>query len=315
MPSLDELRLMAKVARLYYIENHNQSTIARRLNLSQATISRLLKKSQENGIVRITVNPPAGVYSDLESALVALYHLDDVIIADGPDEASLLKNIGSAAAHYIETTIKKGEMIGISSWSETLLAMVDALHPLSKPIDAMVVQILGGIGNPSAEVYAARLTERLANLIQGSVVFLPAPGITTSLEAKEHLLQEPYVSHAVELFDNVTLALVGIGAIKPSNLLASSGNVFSQDELNQLKSLGAVGDICLRFFDADGNPVKTALDDRVIGIELNQLKRTTRTVGVAGGARKIAAIKGALKGGFINVLVTDHATAQALIQA
>ena len=116
------------------------------------------------------------------------------------------------------------------------------------------------------------------------------------------------------LFDRVSMALVGIGALEPSKLLASSGNVFSNEELEMLRSRGAVGDICVRFFDAQGKPVLMPLDDRVISMSLEQLKRVKRSVGVAGGKRKHEAIRGALLGGLINVLITDRFTAERLVQ-
>ena len=109
------------------------------------------------------------------------------------------------------------------------------------------------------------------------------------------------------------MALVGIGSVEPSDLLASSGNIFSPQELETLRQLGGVGDLCLRFFDADGKPVVSTLNDRVIGMELEQLRRVKRSVGIAGGRRKVAAIRGAVRGGYVNVLITDLSTAQALV--
>ena len=314
MSRIDELRLMAKVAKLYYKSDMSQSKIAAQLDLSQSTISRLLKKAVAAGIVRISVNSPVGVYADMETTIEDCFGLKEVIIVDSADRnADMLHSIGSAAAHYVETTIKKDEIIGISSWSETLLAMVDEMQPLTRAQNIKVVQILGGVGNPGAEVYAARLTERLARLVKGEAIFLPAPGVTGSAEAREMLLNEQYIAETVELFNKVSLALVGIGAIEPSKLLASSGNVFAHRELERLSEEGAVGDICLRFFDRDGEPVDTDLDQRVIGMSLTQMRQIKRTVGVAGGQRKREAILGAIRGKLINVLITDHDTAQWLI--
>ncbi|MBO0794098.1 MAG: RNA polymerase subunit sigma-70, partial [Ktedonobacteraceae bacterium] len=118
---------------------------------------------------------------------------------------------------------------------------------------------------------------------------------------------------AMCLFDQVTIALVGIGTVEPSGLLASSGNIFSPEELDMLRVAGAVGDICLRFFDASGTPVTTPLNDRVIGMKLDQLRQVKRAVGIAGGQQKISAIRGALQGRYINVLITDRFTAQRLL--
>ncbi|MCC6800487.1 MAG: sugar-binding transcriptional regulator, partial [Anaerolineae bacterium] len=157
------------------------------------------------------------------------------------------------------------------------------------------------------------LTGRLAKLVSGTGQFLTAPGIVGSLKARDILLDDPYIAASVALFDRITLALVGIGSVQPSELLASSGNIYSEDELNLLRRGGAVGDVCLRFFDADGCPVLTPLNERVIGIPLEKLQRVERTVGIAGGRRKHAAIRGAVMGRWINVLITDRFTAESLL--
>jgi DNA-binding transcriptional regulator LsrR (DeoR family) len=311
----EELRLTAKVAYLYYSLRHKQSDIAQQLDISQATVSRILKRAEEEGIVRITVNMPTGVYTQLESDLCARYGLKAAIIVHCDDESdeAIFHHIGSAAAYYVETTINRHEVVGLSSWSSALLAMVNAMHPLIRPTSATVVQILGGVGNPAAEIYASRITERFANLVQGKAIYLPAPGVASSSQMFDELVANPFVSKAMSLFDEITLALVGIGSVEPSKLLASSGNVFSADELVMLREHGAAGDICLRFFDREGRIISTPLNERVISMRLDQLKRVKRSVGVAGGPRKTEAIRGALKGGWINVLITDHLTAQRLL--
>ena len=302
---------------MYYQQDMRQSRIADRLHLSQATVSRLLRRAEREGIVRITVSVPMGVYAELEEALISQYGLQNAVVADcvnGDDDGEILRNIGAAAAYYLESTVEQGECIGISSWSATLLAMVDAMHPLPRPVGAQVVQILGGVGNPAAEVHANQLISRLAAMLHGEAKFLPAPGVVGSADAAQVLLSDQFVRETMALFDQVSMALVGIGSLEPSKLLASSGNVFSSEELEMLRSRGAVGDICVRFFDAQGKPVLMPLDDRVISMSLEQLKRVKRSVGVAGGKRKIEAIRGALLGGLINVLITDRLRAEVLTE-
>jgi DNA-binding transcriptional regulator LsrR (DeoR family) len=312
---IDELRAMTKIARMYHEQGMRQSAIAKRLNLSQATISRFLKRAQEEGIVRISVNMPQGIYAVLEEELIATYGLHDAIVVDSTSQGDeyVQRDIGSAAGYYVESTIGPNQVVGLSSWSETLLAMVDAMHQLSRPTDAQVIQILGGIGNPAVEVYATRLLERFAQLVRGTAIHLPAPGILGSSDSLQVFLDDPYVGEVMALFDKVDLALVGIGDVEPSKLLAQSGNKFSSDELEMLRAKGAVGDILLHFFDADGNPVDTALNDRVASMRLEQLRAAERSVGIAGGKRKYAAILGALHGGWLNVLITDRFTAERLV--
>jgi DNA-binding transcriptional regulator LsrR (DeoR family) len=311
----EELRLISKVAYLYYMQHQKQSDIAAQLDISQATVSRALKRAEKDDIVRITVNMPTGVYTQLESDLCARYGLKAAIVVHCDDESddAIFDHIGSAAAYYVETTLGTDEVVGLSSWSSSLLAMVNAMHPLAKASDAKVVQILGGVGNPSAKIYASRITEQFAALVQGEAFYLPAPGVASSIQMHDELMVNPFVHHAVELFDHITLALVGIGCVEPSRLLMSSGNVFTADELTMLHERGAVGDICLRFYDVNGDPVLTPLNDRVISMQLEQLRHARRSVGIAGGARKMNAIRGAINGHWINVLITDHMTALRLM--
>jgi DNA-binding transcriptional regulator LsrR (DeoR family) len=318
MARSDELRLVAKVARLYYERGLKQDAIAEMLDISQPTCSRLLKRALADKIVRISVTSPSGTCLELEEALEARHGLKEAIVVDAEeDEEEMLRGLGSAAAYYLETTLKPKDVVGISSWSATLLATVDAMRlPAGKPSPGRVrvVQILGGVGNPGAEAHATHLTQRLARLMGADAVFLPAPGVVGSREARKVLVEDPFVKQALAHLDQVTVAMVGIGAIKPSRLLASSGNVFEAGELAKLGQRGAVGDVCLRFFDAAGAPVVTELDGRVIGMELAQLRKAGRSVGVAGGRRKYAAILGALRGRWVNVLITDRRTAERLLK-
>lgn len=314
MARLDELRLMTKIARLYYEQGMRQSEIATRLTLSQASVSRFLKRAQDEGIVRISVNMPPGIYAELEETLMARFGLQNAIVVDsgGNDDELLQRNIGAAAAYYVETTIRQNQIVGLSSWSETLLAMVDAMHQLPRATNAQVIQILGGIGNPAAEAHATRLLERFARLVRGTAINLPAPGIMGTEESMSVFLNDPYVQRVQTLFADVDMALVGIGDVEPSKLLAQSGNQFSAAELETLREQGAVGDILLRFFDADGRPVNSPLNNRVASMTLEQLRLVERSVGIAGGQRKFDAILGALRGGWINILVTDQVTAENL---
>jgi DNA-binding transcriptional regulator LsrR (DeoR family) len=316
MARIDELRQMAKVATMYYSQGLTQQEITKKLHIHQSTVSRLLRRAQDTNIVRITVTLPSGIFSELEQKIETTFDLTEAVVVDSStDERTIARDLGGAAAFFLESTLNPGDIIGISSWSEALLAMVDSLHPGQCAANGKVVQILGGLGNPGAESHATRLTQRLAELTSASAVLLPAPGIVGSTEHRKVLLKDPYVQQATALFSRINVALVGIGALEPSKLLASSGNTFPPKELNLLKRQGAVGDICLRFFDEQGVPVSSAMNKRVIAIELADLRRARRVVGVAGGPRKHRAILAALRGRWVNVLITDKSTAEFLAGA
>ena len=311
MARSDELRMIARVARMYHLDEMRQSEIAERIRISQASVSRLLKRAREEGIVRVSVEAPTGTYPELEERLARRFGIAECVIAECIDEREdhILSRIGEAAARYLELILAPGDVIGISSWSESLLRMVDNLDPGKRAGAARVVQILGGMGNPTVQLHATALTTRLSKLVGGEPVLLMAQGVTGTPEARAALMTETYVAATLAEFERLTMALVGIGAVLPSKMLADSGNVFTADELDELRDQGAVGDVCLHFFDADGTPTQSPFDGRVLGITLAQLRHVPRVIGVAGGSRKVAAIVGALRGGLLDVLVTDQFTA------
>lgn len=314
MSRSDEMRLMAKVARMYYDRGIRQQEITARLDIHQSKVSRLLKRARESNIVRISVTTPAGVFPELEEALETRFGLQEAVVIDAEGgEARIVKDLGGAAAFYLETTLRPKMVVGISSWSRSLFALVETLHPSENGRGGKVVQILGGVGTASTQYQATVLAQRLASLIGSSPVLLQAPAVVGSAEARAILARDPAVEEAARLFKKLDIALVGIGSMEPSGLLASSGNFFAAHERVELQKKGAVGDICFQFIDKNGAPVQSPLMQRVIGIDLDTLKRTRRVVGIAGGADKVTAVLASLRGKWINVLITERKTAEHLI--
>lgn len=314
MGRINELRLIARVAQMYHSEGKRQAEIAEILRMSQATVSRMLKRAELEEIVRTTVIPPPGTFADYETALRERYGLTEAIVVDCSEDrdGAIMARIGEAAAHFLEVTMQSDEIIGVSSWSQTILRMVDNIHPFRSAKAKYVVQILGGMGESSVQTHATELIARLTKLTGAQSRLLLVQGVTSSREAKLVMLADPVVRGTMDLFSRLSLAIIGIGAVAPSELLARSGNVFSPQELAMLNEAGAVGEISFRFFDQAGKPVETPLNDRVIGISLEDLRKADRVMALAGGASKTAAIAGALRLGIINVLVTDKFTAARL---
>ena len=312
----DQIRLLTKVARMYHERGMRQPQIAQQLHISQPRVSRLLKRAVELGIVRTTVIAPRGVYAELEEQIEQAYGLTEVIVADTDDhadEAQVIRALGAAAAVYLETTLIGTERIGVSSWSSTILATVEAMHPRPTPVAEQVVQMIGGVGNVTAQTQATRITGRLAALTGAQAVYLQAPGLLASGDMRQMFISDPNIEPVLRACDDLTMALVGIGSIEPSPLLRESGNAVAESELPALRSAGAVGDVCIRFFDSDGRHIDSELDDRVLGIGVDTLRSIPRRVAVAGGARKSTAIRAALRGDWVNVLITDLQVARGLI--
>jgi DNA-binding transcriptional regulator LsrR (DeoR family) len=316
--SHDLLRLTTRVASMYYERGMGQTRIAEQLGLSQARVSRLLKQAEHLSIVRITVHVPEGVHAEIEGRLEAQYKLDEIIVVETPkaaltDDELMNQALSSTVAGYLELMLPNQQSVGVSSWSSTLLAAVNTMRPAGPGDTQRIVQVLGGVGFANAQRFATRLTERLAQLCKAEAIFMLAPGVVGTLAARGALLTDPSVRQALERFDELSALLMGIGAIPPSRMLRESGNVFSEQDLADLKAAGAVGDVCMRFYDAAGRHLPTAFDERVLGIGVEQIRRTRRRIGVAGGRRKFEAIRAALRGGWLSTLITDLDTAQRLL--
>jgi DNA-binding transcriptional regulator LsrR (DeoR family) len=312
----DQTRLMAKIALMYHERGARQTEIAQELHVSQSKVSRLLARAAEVGIVRTTVTVPAGVHTDLEDALERRYGLKEAVVVDvSGAESEVTPALGSGLATYLEATLTGSEVVGISSWSATLLAAAAAMRRSVSPVVDQVIQIVGGVGESRVQVQASRLISLFADATGAEPVFMPAPGVLGSASARRVLVEDPAVAAVMDSWSGLTTALVGIGSLQPSPLLRESGNSVAERDQDELRAAGAVGDICLRYFDAEGAVVGSQFDDRVVGIAPDQFQAIPRRVGVAGGERKHDAILGALRGGWLNVLVTDVDTAARLAEA
>ncbi|HBI10955.1 sugar-binding transcriptional regulator [Franconibacter pulveris] len=316
MSKQDEQRLLVKIATLYYMEGKKQSDIASLLHLSQSFVSRALTRCQKEGLVKITVVQPGNIFVSLEKALEQQYGIRQAIVVDvgdNPNSAQIKHAIGSAAAHYVETRLRPEDIVGISSWSSTIRCMVDEMHPQNIRARG-VIQLLGGVG-PNGNVQATILTQQLAAHLDCPAWLLPSQSIERSVEEKKRLLESPEVADAVSRFAQVDVAIVGIGDLEPSQLLKNSGNYYDEEMLKLLAKRGAVGDICLHYYDAQGKPVLSREEDPVIGMELQQIRDCKHVIALAGGEEKRNAIHGALAGNYIDVLITDYPTARSLVKS
>ena len=314
LSSVEHLRLVTKIAVLYHEEGVGQAEIAVRLNLSQARVSRYLKQAQSEGIVRTTIVQPFGIYVGLEKALEEKYKLQEVVVVENIEGTFINTALGNAAANYLETTLSANEIIGISSWSSTLLSTVEAMRSRPRKVVKEVIQLIGGVGSPEAQIMASRLVSHLAELTSAAPHYMGAPGLASSKEVKKAFLSDPAIAETAEAWKRVTTLLVGIGTFPASPLVAASGNAIDKDTQNQLAKDGAVGEICFRFFDHEGKAMHPDIEERMISIDAKSMKAVPRRIGVAGSLQKLKAIRGAITGGWVNVLITDSDVARQLLE-
>jgi DNA-binding transcriptional regulator LsrR (DeoR family) len=308
----DPKKLLYKLAKAYYEDGLTQSQIGKRFGLSRIKVSRLLNQARDEKLVQITIVPPGDTNADLERALEAKYGLDEAVIVSPSsyDKAVIATELGPAAAGCLMRCLQGNEVVSLS-WGTTLLSVIDAL-PAKKWPELKVVQMMGGLGRPEAEVHGTDIARRMAQILGARIRFLPAPGVVSSRMVRDALLGDPQISDTLALAAGADIALVGIGVPAADSVVMQAGALV-EGEVRQLKVQHAVGDIALRFFDQDGLPIQHEINDRIIGLDLDQIKGIPRVIGVAGGAKKLHVIRAALRGKFISVLVTDDWIAANLL--
>lgn len=320
-PEHDRAELLAEVGELYYLHGRDQSSIAEEVGTSRSNVSRLLTEARQRGIVDIRINHPLGRALELERRLVSDFGLEEArVLATRPGRATggrreardSLTGVGRLGAVYLLEALTDGRTIGLS-WGTSLEALVNAVAP-PRPRAVEVVQLLGGLSWVSQSLSGHELGRRLADRLGGRFAYLHAPAIVDSTEARDLLLRQEGIADVLAKGRGADLALLGVGSLGTG----SSRALYSRPELSaaerrEIRSGGAVGDICARLFDRDGRPCEVAANRHVVGLELDELKAIPRRVGVACGVEKVAGITGALRGRLVNVLITNEATAAKVL--
>lgn len=303
-----DVELMLKVAELYYIDDMPQKDIAQKLNISRPKVSRLLKAAKANKLVEIKINYPMPPRSQLERTFEQKYGLKEAIILKNIDEENrIFSEVTAAAAKYLKRIVRDGNSIGVA-WGSTLRAVADSIE-MSEKKDVKVIQIIGSMGQSPTS--ANEIVRKIAESFGGRYYLLPAPAIVNSPDIKDALMKDDTIKDILHMARSVDIALIGIGSINKNSCFFASGYL-KDDDLDALTRKKAVGDICAHFFNIHGQ-ICEYIDDRVIAISLEDLKKIPRVIGVALGPEKAESIVGALNSGVLDVLIIDEKTANLVM--
>ena len=302
---MSDFEQLVRASRLYYELGETQDAIAKQLGVTRPQVSRLLKRARAEGIVEIRIIDRSTAESPAADALRRSYGLDAVHLAPtvvGPDDLTR-RMVGRLAAEVLRGALRTGATVGVGDGA-SIASTAAALEETATPVAVTVVPLSGGYWStgPEREPY-----RRIADALGAQARGLMAPGLVDDAATKQGLVAHAGVRSIIELWDRLDVAIFGIGG------RAWSASRVGEQMERQLEEAGAVGEVLVAPFDLDGRFVCPALRERVIALDARRLAQVPVAIGVASGEGKVAPILGALRAGTVRQLVTDVATAEAVV--
>ncbi len=303
-----DLDLVVRAAWLYHGDGLTQAQVARRLFVSRQTVGRLLEAARAQGVVRIEIDARCLAALDLSTRLRDTFGLADAIVVPRDDReptpiGRVNDRVASALAAYVRRYLHPGAVVGVG-WGDTV----------ARALSMLAEESLEGVTLASAAGSIQAISQSMAGdpKVAHHLRVVPAPLLVSSPEAAATLRAEQSVREVLELASSAVVTLTGIGSAGPGASAVRS-NVLSEAEMASYAAMGAVGDMLGEWFDARGRIVLEATSNRRIGLSLDKLRNMPNVVAVAGGREKADAVLGAIRGGYVKVLVTDEPTAEELL--
>ncbi len=306
----EKIKKMIDAAKMYYFMDCSQQDIADKLGVSRPTVSRFLQQAREDGVVQIRIQDPSEDTHRLASLLQDKYRLKTAIVVPVPyyEENLIGEYLAEDAARYLDELVTDGDRIALA-WGETIYKVAKKLNH-KHVSNVSVVQCQGGVSHSKANTYSCEIMQLFGSAYHTSPYFLPLPVIVDHPLVKQAIESERNMRAVLDMGEQANIALYSVGAPVPNSPVLPV-QYFTEEEAEELAGR-ACGEICARFYDADGRICLPELDARTIGISLDSLARKEHSILVAGGPGKVEAIFGALQAGYANVLITDQFTAKSL---
>lgn len=308
-----QLERIKLAARLYYVDGMSQKEVARMLDVSQAKISRLLNLAREQGIVQFMVKEYEPRNLQLEKKLRNSYSLEHVVVIRNSSHEStpaIRCNVGYFGSHCLAEMIQPGQVIGLTG-GRTLAELVSQAKASQPLRDLRFVQLMGSIDANVNANDAVELSRHLAEIYEASFYTLNTPAFVSNASSREALLEQKQVQAVWNLYEKMDLALVGIGSLTNSAFIERG--ILSSDDLKQLCDIGAVGEICGRFYDNEGQECQSAHQDHVVSIQLDELRKVPHVVGVTVGEDRAEAVVAAVQSGLLKSLILDEKCARSIL--
>lgn len=307
-----DLELLAEISYRYYIDELTQNELAIEFGMGRSTISRLLQRAKDEGVVEFNIKRIDSNLVKLRKKLLEKYDLDHIDIIDSKfDDFSTNKNDNFAygASSLLPRYLTDNSKIGIS-WGETISKTVHYTQG-QKLNNVDFIPLVGGPSNANNDYHINTIVYELSKKFQSHSIFINASVIQEDKLTADNIMKSQYFNELIQYWNNIDVAIVGIGGIL-SVQNSQWRDLISEEDYEFLKLFGAVGDLCCRFIDIEGNLITGDLNDRTVGIEYDTFKRIPKRIGIARSKQKVSAIKGLLNNNVLNHLITDIETAKLL---
>lgn len=309
-----DVEFLGQVAVWYYEDGLSQEEIAAKIGRSRSLVSRLLQSARDLGLVSVRVRFPLRTVSKLEQQLVEQFGISEAHVLTDPkigDDTSLAR-LGRLGARSLQRRLFSGIRIAMG-WGHTLYQVVRAM-PEVRLDSVLVVQMMGSIGAQDPKFDGSDLARRLADKLNGDFHVLAAPLIVESEATANELLGNRAIERTIDIAKRSDVLLTGLGAIDSRTSGLAGAGYIDESRLVELAEMGAVGDLMGVMLDAAGKPLDVESNRRTIAVPLESLSAIPHVVGIAGGAQKAGIIEAALKGGYLDELITDESAAEIILE-
>jgi len=301
---------VVEAAWLYYHDGFNQNEIAKKLNVSRATVVNYLQEARELGMIRITLRPEVFTTHELALELCEAFGLSSAyIVPSCEDHEANLNRVARGAAEWLPGLLAPNDRLGVA-WGQTIYALAEQLEPTRIP-DMSVSQLVGCMATPygfAAEVCSARLAQKL----DAKCINFHVPAIVSEPELAARLREEPIIRDQLQALSNCNKALFAIGTCTADSHVVMSG-VATPSDLEWYLSSGARGVLCGQFIDEAGKLVDGPLNARLMSVDLRDLQELEMGILVSAGQDRVPGVRAAIAGGYVSHLVTDAEAAKSLL--
>jgi lsr operon transcriptional repressor len=304
--SMSEEEMLARIAWFYYHDNLTQGEIGKRLDIPRLKVSRLLEKGRQLGVIKVQINSRFKGCLELEESLQQYFGLKHIRVLPALEQNEINTRLGIGASQMLMSVMKPNQLLAIG-FGETIMQTIKYCNEFITHNHLKLITLSGGVGP-----YMKGIGELDGSC---SISIIPAPLRASSVEAAKLFKREACVRDTMRAAGAADVAIVGIGSTRQKGqaTLLRSGYI-NEDSQQELRAKGAIGDILGYFMQHDGAiQPDTVLHDELISLPLEKLVKIPTVIGIAGGENKVEAILSALKGKYINSLVTEEITARMIL--